>query len=385
MTNNGADSSTQTLPRPSADSSFGAFEYVFPAICGTQAGQDFFVSMCPLRLIPKVFLFDEDELVPELRAQRVLNKGRLPEMARYILDNPSSYVFSALTASVDGDLTFESSGLASHGDRMGLLRVPMTARFVINDGQHRRAAIELALKERPELADESIAIVFFHDADLARSQQMFADLNRHAIRPSPSIGVLYDHREEHAVIVREIVLSSPVFRDLTEMERSTLSPRSRKLFTLSAIYSATNALLRRIEADRNDKVTTARLFWEGCADSIPDWHAVRSRTAVAGEVRRECIHSHGTVLQALGNMGNCLLASGCTADELPDRLKPLSSIDWSRSNAGLWEGRALIGGRVSKASQNVILTTNVLLKAVDLPLPDENRQAEDAFKLGRAT
>ncbi len=383
MTNIADPQLVQTISRPAADSSFGAFEYVFPAIQGTQAGRDFFVSMCPLRLIPKVFLFDEDELVPELRAQRVLNKARLPEMARYMLDNPGSYVFSALAASVDGELTFESSEVQSHGDRMGLLRVPMTARFVINDGQHRRAAIELALKERPELADESIAIVFFHDAGLARSQQMFADLNRHAIRPSPSIGVLYDHRDEHAVIVREIVLSSPVFRDLTEMERSTLSPRSRKLFTLSAIYSATNALLRGVELERDEKVSTARLFWDGCADSIPDWHAVRSRNAVAGDVRRESIHSHGTVLQALGRTGNRLLASGCKSEDLPDRLSPLQSIDWSRANASQWEGRALIGGRVSKASQNVLLTTNVLLEAVGLPLSDEHRQAEDAFNLGR--
>ncbi len=189
--------------QPEADRSpsIGAFEYVFPAIRGVQAGREFFVSMCPLRLIPKVFLFDEDELVPELRAQRVLNRGRLPELARYIVENPDSYVFSALTASIDGGVQFEVSEQSAHADRIGLLRVPMTARFVINDGQHRRAAIDLALRERPELADESIAIVFFIDAGLERSQQMFADLNRYAVRPSPSIGVLYDHRDALAELL----------------------------------------------------------------------------------------------------------------------------------------------------------------------------------------
>src|SRR4051812_20947284 len=240
-------SGSQTIDRSADGASpdaLGAFEYVFPAIRGIQAGREFFVSMCPLRLIPKVFLFDEDELVPELRAQRVLNKGRLPEMARYMVENSSSYVFSALTASIDGEVRFEASTLESHGDRVGLLRIPMTARFVINDGQHRRAAIELALGERPELADESIAVVFFLDAGLQRSQQMFADLNRYAIRPSPSIGVLYDHREELARVARQVVLTSAIYRDLVEMERTTLAIRSRKLFTLSAIYSATRALLR---------------------------------------------------------------------------------------------------------------------------------------------
>jgi DNA sulfur modification protein DndB len=32
------------------------------------------------------------------------------------------------------------------------------------------------------------------------------------------------------------------------------------------------------------------------------------------------------------------------------RLRDLKSINWSRSNGKLWEGRALIGGRVSKSS-----------------------------------
>jgi DNA sulfur modification protein DndB len=360
----------------------GAFEYVFPAIRGHQAGCEFFVSMCPLRLIPKVFLFDEDELVPELRAQRVLNKGRLPEMSRYILDNPTSYVFSALTASIDAEVGFEPSSQDTHGDRVGLLRVPMNARFVINDGQHRRAAIELALKERPELADESIGVVFFLDAGLKRSQQMFADLNRHAVRPSPSIGILYDHRDEDAAIVREVVLTSETFRTLIEMERTTLAVRSRKLFTLSGLYTGTCALLRGLCTERPDAVDKARAYWEACADVIPDWHAVRQRRASAGELRRDYVHSHGIALQALGIAGNQLLANG-SPTQMRKALKPLRTLDWSRSNVGLWEGRAMVGGRISRSSSNVILTANVLLKQLGLDLPSENAQAEAAFASAR--
>src|SRR3954467_3213611 len=80
------------------------FEFVFPAIRGVQAGREYYVTMCPLRLIPRIFLFDEEELPAELRAQRALNKNRLPGLVRYVADNPTSYVFSALTASVDGQM-----------------------------------------------------------------------------------------------------------------------------------------------------------------------------------------------------------------------------------------------------------------------------------------
>ena len=39
----------------------------------------------------------------------------------------------------------------------------MDARMLINDGQHRRAAVEEAMKECPELRDEHVPVIFFID------------------------------------------------------------------------------------------------------------------------------------------------------------------------------------------------------------------------------
>jgi DNA sulfur modification protein DndB len=357
------------------------FEYVFPAIRGVQAQREYYVSMCPLRLLPKIFLFDEDELVPEVRAQRTLNRARIPEIARYILDNPHDYTFSAITASIDAVVRFEPVGEGQGERRMGLLHVPMSARFVINDGQHRRAAIEQAIRENPDIADEAIAVVFFLDTGLERCQQMFADLNRHAIRPSTSIGLLYDHRDDMAQLARLVVLRSPVFRDMVEMERSTLSPRSRRLFTLSAIYSATSALLSRIEeGELNTLVQIAVDYWEEVAEHMPEWMAVRSRKMTAGDVRRDFLHSHGIVLQALGKVGSELIQQ--EEQVWKATLTGLRSIDWTRSNAQQWEGRALVGGRVSKAGHHVTLTTNLLKNHLSLSLTPEEQRVEDAFARG---
>ncbi len=359
------------------------FGYAFPAIRGIQASREYFISMCPLRLIPKVFLFDEDELVPEMRAQRTLNKGRIPELARYIVDNPKDYVFSALTASIDAEVRFESTDDADATNRMGVLHVPMDARFIINDGQHRRAAIERALSENPDLADETIAIVFFLDVGLKRCQQMFADLNRHAIRPSRSIGVLYDRRDDRAAIVRLMVLHSEFFKGLVEMERSALSPRSRKLFTLSAIYHATKTLLADSDfKTRDDAAAAARAYWEAVAVNIPEWQKVRKGAMTSGEVRRDFIHSHGVMLQAFGSVGRALFAESRTG--LKKRLAPLSNINWSRDNAKLWEGRAMSAGRVHKAGQNVLLSACVIKKALKITLTDEEKMIERSFARGRS-
>ena len=359
-----------------------SFEYIFPAIRGIQAGREYYVSMCPLRLIPKIFLFDEEELVPELRAQRILNKSRVPEIARYMLSNREGYVFSAITASVDGALRFDAAGDKEESSRIGSLHVDMHARFIINDGQHRRAAIELAIKQEPSIGDETIAVVFFVDHGLARSQQMFADLNRHAIRPSRSLGLLYDHRNDLSKIARLVALKSEAFKNVVEMEKSTLSERSRKLFTLSAIYTGNAALLEGSEVSDSDQAAKRCTdFWDEVGKHIPEWGYVQTSRMTAGEVRRDFLHSHAIVLQALGIVGNQLLRSPGTSWKM--RLKGLRSINWARSNATIWEGRALIGGRVSKASNNVTLTTTLVKTKLGLELSPDEQRVEQAFKRGR--
>lgn len=361
----------------------GTFEYVFPAIRGVQAQREFYVTMCPLRLIPRLFLFDDEELQPALRAQRTLNRARVPDIANYILANPDGYVFSALTASIDAEVEFTPFPADGPHGRIGLLTVPMEARFVINDGQHRRAAIEQALRENPDLGDESIAIVLFLDVGLERCQQMFADLNRYVIRPSRSLSVLYDHRDSLSQVVRMVVFGSPMWHELVEMERSNLSARSRKLFTLSALQTATKYLLDGLEdLSTEDGVELASQYWQRAAAQMPEWRQVYERTVTAGEIRRDFIHGHGIALHALGRVGNTLLRKNRKPEEWDKKLQLLGTIDWARSNRAVWEGRAMSAGKVSMSGTNVLLTSGVIRRAMGLELTPEELRVDEAARKG---
>src|SRR6476469_2671796 len=170
-----------------------SFEYVLPVIRGIQAGREYYVSMCPVRLLPKLFPGNDEEMPPEIRARRTLNRSRIPEISRYILDNPKNYAFSAITASIDANITFEPMGTEAEGRKIGRLRVPMDAKFTINDGNHRRAAFEMALRENPQLGYETVALILFLDIGLEKSKQMFADLNNFQVPLEASLSVLYNH------------------------------------------------------------------------------------------------------------------------------------------------------------------------------------------------
>ncbi|SVD64328.1 uncharacterized protein METZ01_LOCUS417182, partial [marine metagenome] len=206
-------------------------------------------------------------------------------------------------------------------------------------------------------------------------QQMFADLNRYAVKPSASIGVLYDHRDPLSSVTRAIVASSPLLRDVVELEKSALSPRSRKLFTLSAIFGATRALLSDIEEeDLPDHIDTGAAFWDGINEGFIEWDDVREGRLTAGEVRKDFIHSHGTVLHAFGRVGRAALADG--EPNWKDIGVRLGELDWRRSNTWTWEGRALVGGRVSKSKNNVVLTTNVIKAHLGFELSLDERAVE---------
>jgi DNA sulfur modification protein DndB len=353
------------------------FEYAFPSIRGIQAGREYYISMCPLRLIPKIFLFDEEELTPELRAQRTLNRSRIPEMSRYILENKTDYVFSAITASINGNVRFSSIGSKGADDRLGILHVDMKNQFIINDGQHRRAAIEQAIKEDSSLSDETIAVVFFVDQGLERSQQMFADLNRYAIRASKSLGILYDQRNDAAKVGKLVALKSEAFKGMVELERNSLSERSRKLFTLSALCSATSDFLGMREFKTPDEAANEAIkFWDELAKHIPEWQLVRRSKMTAGEIRRDFVHSHGVLLQAFGRIG----ASLQSEKKLNyNSLANLKKINWARSNAKDWEGRVMIGGRLTKATNSVVLATSFMKKNLNIQLNPDELRAETAF------
>lgn len=354
------------------------FEFELPAIRGVQAGRPYYLTACPLGLLSR--LFPEGEEAPSLgnRQQTPLNRARIPEIARYVLDNPKSYILSALTASVDRAVHFAPDA-ADATVCSGRLRIPMSAKFVLHDGQHRCAGLRAAVNAEPTLADETIPILLFVDPGLERTPQFFADLRGHERRLPRSLTILHDERDEYARLARQVIQNVEVFQDHVEMTRTTISNRSRKLFTLSAIYQATKTLLAGL-ADQayETKVRIATEFWREVARLIPAWQQAVAGEASPAELRKGFIHSHGIALAALGRVGQTLLV----ADQRhwKSSLRGLRELDWSRSNSRLWEGRAMIAGRLSKANSCVVLTANAIKQHLGLELTADEQVLERQFK-----
>ncbi len=351
------------------------FSYNFPAVRGQQANKPFYITTCPLRLIPKIFIYDEEECPVELRAQRTLNKSRIPEMARYMVEGPKDYVFSAITASVSQAVVFTEN---VKGSNIGTLSIPMEAQILINDGQHRRAAIEEALKERPELSQDNIAVLFFIDEGLKRSQQIFADLNKYAVRPSPSLSTMYDHRDHASDLARYLAFHCKPFKGYTEFESSTISLKSSKLFTLSSIKQASRILIGKTakEGFSESEKTTVTAFWTAVFDSIPEWQQLQNKQISAAELRRDSIIAHGIGLQSLAMVGKALITF--PESEQQTKLTLLRRIDWSKTNP-MWANRAMQHGRLSKALTNIFLTSLQIKREIEMNISEQELAREEEY------
>lgn len=275
------------------------YVYKFPVVRGIQAKREYFIAMVPLKMLARLFTIDDEYVLPEYRAQRKLNEARIPVISKYILDNRDSYVFSALAASIDGDFCFKADN--SNQD-VGTLEVSMDAKFLINDGQHRKSSILEAMREDPSLGDETISIVFFADKGLARSQQIFTDLNKNAVKTSNSISELYDSRDEMAVITRNIIWKIEFLNTYTDKERDILGKFSSKLFTLNTFYSANKIVVGgKIEDKTEDFLTT---YWEMVVANMLPWQELSNKEITKVDLREQYIATQNIVIQALGRLGN---------------------------------------------------------------------------------
>jgi DNA sulfur modification protein DndB len=151
-----------------------------------------------------------------------------------------------------------------------------------------------------------------------------------------------------------------------------------KLFTLSGIYHATGILLAHHQkVPFADKLAVATRFWTEVADQIPDWGRAKRREVSPAELRATCVHSHAIALSALARAGRALLEMD--PGKWRRRLSALRKLDWTRSNRGLWEGRAMVAGRLSKSNTNVLLAGNVIKRHLGLSLTREEQEAEDCL------
>jgi DNA sulfur modification protein DndB len=354
-----------------------------PAMRGVMGGRQYYATIIALAEVPHLFKFNDwEQCTPELRAQRVLNKSRVPEIAKYIVDNEAGYLFSSITASYKSEVTYIPS--TTQPD-LGTLEMELeNVEFIINDGQHRCAAIAHALKENPGLGKEKISVLLFPTENLERLQQMFSDLNRFAHKTARSLDILYDHRDNLSALTMDLSEQVETFRGMVDKEKISIPMRSPKLFTLATLYDANEEFLGTKVEERGTKSYVEKLklaveYLTEVSKVVGEWKKVKNDELKAPELRQEKINTHAVVMRALGGVGRILQNTHPT--DWKEKLQALKKVDWRKSVGSqvnpLWDNVCITAGSVISNRQARAATLAVLLREIgtDAPVSQKTRTA----------
>ena len=190
---------------------------------------------------------------------------------------------------------------------------------------------------------------------------MFADLNKYAVKPTKSLGILYDNRDKFSQFMVKLVNDLDIFHNRTELENTNISNRSTKFVTLNGITDATKYLLKPKEKTISaEQQNLAAEFWDAVSKNIPEWNLLVEKKVTPHELRQNYVHAHTNILNALGLVGNILIKK--FPKEWKQKLKGLQKIDWARDSK-LWEGKVVVDGRMIKQKAGINKAAQIILKA----------------------
>lgn len=347
--------------------------YTFSSLRGRQGSDDYYLIQCPLQLVPRLFSFDEVKPTGTGFRYTSLSATKIESLEQYLELHKDNYVLTPLLAYVESAVLFEPT--ANHED-IGLLHIPLTATLVIRDGQHRCAAIQQSIARNPELGLDTVPIMLIPDPNSIRKVAVTNILDYSQGKSNWSLRVLRDQESSLAELTKQIIKDIPLFQNRIELEKTTISNRSTAIFTLSAVYQATKALLggeKYVQAS-NAQIELAKTFWQRLTEVIPEWQQLYNGIITAAYLRENYVHAHTVTLVAIGMAGHSLI--GLHSDDWLLKIEDLRNLDWSRKNVDLWEGRAMLQGRMSKAHRSMRLTANALKQTLGISLTEKEQELE---------
>ena len=286
--------------------------FEFAAVRGIQGGRSYYVASVPFSILARLLAIDTGNTLD--RSQRDVDERRATAVAKYIGENPHSFVIPALT----GIIQAENLQFIEHksGSFVGTIQVPMDAEIKLFDGQHRAVGIMKAVKDAKGVPPSEVPVQLFTDMTLEARKQAFADINSNAKAVSASLNQAYNLRDESTQRIAALAEMSP-FSELIEYQKNAVSGKSRKMFALKTLIEATQYLLniRKRDMPASSQIDMAARFWDMV--SYPaGWNSYFTNPAFTSETgRNELITFHGVGLLALGRLGGMLISAGYGRDD----------------------------------------------------------------------
>jgi len=200
--------------------------------------------------------------------QRSITKNYV-KIKDYILNQPELFFNSIVLAVYDEypnwrEIEFKYEGMETY--QMGVLEFPGEHKIFPVDGQHRVEGIKAALKEKPELKNQQIAVIFIgHKNDelgKQRTRRLFTTLNRYAKPVSDDDIIALDEDDTVAIITRTLLEDYDLFskKRVIYAKQKAIPPNNKDAITsIITLYQANLEIYKLYWDNLGLKLTKSKL------------------------------------------------------------------------------------------------------------------------------
>lgn len=196
---------------------------LIPALQAKVGDWDYYICVMKYAEVAKNIYFAH-ELRGNSNINEVMQRGisdRTKHILNYLLNSPHRFLGALIVAAYGGDPKYvpvsmeDGDGMLSGLDRQfGVLTFDGSQSYFALDGQHRLSAIKDAVRQKPEIGREEIAVIVVSHSDSdegkRRTRRLFTNINRNAKSTTASENILLDEDDGAAIIARRLVTEHPI-------------------------------------------------------------------------------------------------------------------------------------------------------------------------------
>lgn len=375
------------------------------------------VVAIPWNQVPRLFHDTcRQETFDDQVVQRNINKTRVKKLAQYleerILGEQRHVIPPVILTMLPPDDDDKYSGSALDKDYVSCIPYNNSVHnpkadevlkkgtiIVVNDGQHRIEAIKLLLKKAQQRANKksnkpkypelnSKIGVNYRDAELIAQvhcafraeemQQIFADINANASKPSKSISMFFDKASPFHASVAKLIDKCLVLRGRTDIQKNVPGGKSPHVFSVATVTTAIQTLFP--DKGKQDALDDEEMKLANTVFERLDYLWRTDDEYTAEQLRAHSLGPHAVFMQGVFNfMRGYIEVKGDawnTAQlRIPfDRMKP----------GPLTYRCAMHDGTIIAGTRAALLTSAKLKELNDIPLTPAEHAAEQEFKLQMA-
>ena len=256
---------------------------IYPAIRGTLGNTTYYETTMKVgELLAQVSPpSDFDEWADQGPAEKMQRKPDLTRIkkhiAPYLANSPDQFFGALIVLHWAGEITFESvdefggkslpAPYRSTTKKMGFFSIE-GGKLVVLDGQHRYLALkavrddDITGEHAEEIINDDVSVIIISHETNVKTRRIFNTVNRYAKQTSRGDDIITSEDDAYAIVAREMLSDDFPFaprviggkpEEIVNWKSNTLSKRSTRLTTLSALYESTVLILKASGVDKLNK------------------------------------------------------------------------------------------------------------------------------------